>query len=204
MLIVGLTGNYGMGKSAVLEIFRELGATTLDVDKIVDGLLKNTSVLERMRRAFGDCVFFEDGQLDRTKVAVMIFGDGEKRSVLEGILHPLVFEEIEEFLKVAAGTDSDNGVAVIEIPLMFEKEQVGRFHKTITVYADEDAVFRRLGERGIGRDKAEARLRAQMDIAEKMRRADFVIDNSGPIDETRTKVMNIYRKLLEHKKVISG
>ena len=204
MLVAGLTGNYGMGKSTVLKIFGELGAVTLDVDEVVDRLLRSRSVLERIRGTLGSGVFYEDGQLDRTKVAVMIFGDAQKRNALEGILHPLVFEEIEEFLRVAANANTGDGVAVIEIPLMFEKEQAGRFHKTITVYADEETVFRRLREKGVERDDAETRLKAQLDIGEKVRRSDFVIDNSGPINETRTKVVNIYLKLLEHKEHFRG
>ncbi len=204
MLVAGLSGNYGMGKSTVLQIFGELGAVTLDVDEVVDRLLLSKSVLDRIRRTLGDGVFYGDGQLDRTKVAVMIFGDTQKRNTLEGILHPLVFEEIAEFIKVAANADTGDGVAVIEIPLMFEKEQAGRFHKTITVCADEETVFRRLREKGIEREDAEARLRAQLDIGEKVRRSDFVIDNSGPINETRAKVMDIYRKLLECKKHFRG
>jgi dephospho-CoA kinase len=201
MLIVGLTGNYGMGKSTVLKMFRGFGAVTIDADDIVDGLLRNGPVLEKIRRAFGDGVFSDDGRLDREKIAGLIFRDEKKRDVLEGILHPLVFEEIEEFLKRMEKAPGDEGVVVIEIPLMFEKGDIGRFHKTVTVHADESVVFQRLRKEGIERGMAEERLRAQMDIGEKIRRADFVIDNSGSPDETRTKVRDIYRKFLEHKKV---
>jgi dephospho-CoA kinase len=204
MLTVGLTGNYGMGKSAVLKMFRELGAVTIDADEIVDGLLRNGPVLERIRTALGDEVFLEEGGLDRVKVAGLIFKDDRKRDVLEGILHPLVYDEIEEFLKGVEKADGGDRVVVVEIPLMFEKGHVERFQKTITVHAEEPVVFQRLGEKGIGREKAEERLRTQMDIDEKMRRSDFVIDNSGPVEETATQAREIYSKLLKEKKALEG
>lgn len=204
MLTVGLTGNYGMGKSSVLEKFKALGAVTIDADGIVDGLLKKEPVLERIRGALGDEVFLEDGCLDRAKVADLIFKDERKRDILEGILHPLVYDEIEELLEGEEKAGGGDRVVVVEIPLMFEKGQVERFQRIITVHAEESVVFQRLGEKGIGREKAEERLRTQMDIDEKMRRSDFVVDNSGPMEEMAAQVREIYSKLLKEEKSFKG
>jgi dephospho-CoA kinase len=196
MLAVGLTGNYGMGKSTVLDMFGVLGAVTIDADEIVDGLLKDESVLESVRKAFGDDVFLKDGCLDRMRIASVVFRDKKMRNTLEGIIHPLVFEKIDQFLKEIEKKETEDKILVIEIPRMFETGRIERFHRTITVHADEGVVLRRLKEIGVSRDDAAIRLNAQMAIEEKISRADFAIDNSGDPDETRAQVKDIYDRLL--------
>jgi len=197
VLIVALTGNYGMGKTTVLEMFKDLGAATLKTDEVVGELLKDAAVLKTVRREFGAGVFWGDKDLNREKLSSIVFRDSAKRDVLEKILHPLVFEKIEEFLKGMVNKVAGKGVVIIEIPLLFEKGYTEMFSKNIVVYADEETALKRLQESGITRDNAMMRLNAQMPIKEKVRRADFVIDNSGPLEHTRAQVIEIYRKLLE-------
>lgn len=199
MLIVALTGNYGMGKTTVLEMFRDLGAATLKTDEIVSALLKDAGVLKTIRREFGDEVFSDGGDLDREKLSHIVFRDKDKRDSLEKILHPLVFEKIEEFLKERANKATREDVVIIEIPLLFEKRYTKRFFKNIVVYTDEETALRRLQESGITRDNAVMRLNAQMPIKEKVQRADFGIDNNGPLDHTRAQVRETYHKLRENR-----
>ncbi len=196
MLVAGLTGNYGMGKSTVLDMFRRLGAITVNADDIVDRLLKDRSILQNIRKTFGDGVFMEDGRLDRAHIATLVFRDKKLRDALEALIHPLVFEEIGQSLDAIEKKGSGGKVVVVEIPLMFEAGRLKRFDRTITVYADKDTVIRRLKERGISSDDAELRLKAQMSIEEKIRRADFTIDNSGTLNETEAKVRELYDILL--------
>ncbi len=196
MLLVGLTGNYGMGKSTVLGTFGKLGAITVGADGIVDELLSDAAVLDKMRKALGASVFSEDGSLDRAKVASVIFKDKGRRDVVEEILHPLVFERIEELLDDFDRNETKGKIVIIEIPLLFEKGYAGRFRRTITVYANEETALERLGQRGISREDARARMDAQMPIHEKMRMADFTIDNSGAREETEEQVKALYEKLL--------
>lgn len=196
MLVVGLTGNYGMGKSTVLEMFRKMGAATIDSDEIVDGLLSEEVVLSSIRTAFGDGVFLKDGALNRTLVASLIFKDKKMRESLEGIIHPLVFEKIEQSLKRIREKEAGDKVVIIEIPLLFEAGRLRGFDRTITVHADRATVLRRLQKKGIGTDDAEARLGSQMAIEEKMDRADFAIDNNGGPGETEIRVRQIYDRLL--------
>ena len=197
MLAVALTGNYGMGKTTVLEMFRDLGAATLEADEVVGTLLNNTAVLKRIRREFGDEVFSGGGNLNRKKLSSIIFKDSGKRDSLEKILHPLVFERIEEFLKEEANRATRRNVVIIEIPLLFEKGYTKRFSKNIVVYTDEETALTRLHESGITRDNAMMRLNAQMPVKEKIKRADFVINNSGALERTRTQVKETYHKLLK-------
>jgi len=197
VLAVALTGNYGMGKTTVLEMFRDLGAATLEADEVVGTLLNNTAVLKRIRREFGDEVFSGGGNLNRKKLSSIIFKDSGKRDSLEKILHPLVFERIEEFLKEEANRATRRNVVIIEIPLLFEKGYTKRFSKNIVVYTDEETALTRLHESGITRDNAMMRLNAQMPVKEKIKRADFVINNSGALERTRTQVKETYHKLLK-------
>lgn len=199
MLIVGLTGNFGMGKSTVLGMLRELGAIILKADEIVDGLLHDEGVLARLREILGDDIVAGKG-LSKAKVAARIFHSERLRDAVEGILHPLVFEKIDDFLGSLDRGGSDDRIVVVEVPLLFEKEYAGRFQKTVTVFADEEIAMRRLEKAGISREDATARLRAQMPVREKMRLADFTIDNSSALQETRDRVADLYSRLVEEMK----
>lgn len=196
MLVAGLTGNYGMGKSTVLKMFRDLGAFVLETDDIVDSLLNETPVLEKIKAVFGKEVFSEDGGLDRTKVAYIIFKNETFRDALEGILHPLVFDRTTVFLNAHAKSNIGKKIAIIEIPLMFEKNFGAGFHKTITVYTDNVTALERLEQSGIRREDAILRLNVQMPVEEKVRLSDFAINNSGNLNETKARVREIYKELM--------
>lgn len=186
-----------MGKSTVLRMFRDLGAVTLDADDIVDSLLQDKAVLEKILEKFNGSVFSNSGALNRQKIGRLIFSDKEKRDILEEILHPLVFGKIMDFLDTISKECSKDKVVVVEIPLMFEKGYSGRFNKAITVYTKEETALRRLEKSDIERDYALMVLNAQMSVEEKMRLSDFVIDNNGTMDETKARVKDIYSRLIE-------
>ncbi|MFN3479361.1 MAG: dephospho-CoA kinase [Thermodesulfovibrionales bacterium] len=190
MPVIGLTGNYGMGKSTVAGLFREAGAVTLDLDDIVDELLNEDDVIARIIEILGDSVL-SGKKLNRPKIAEIIFTEREKRELLEGLLHPLVIGRMKDFLKKM---DKDK-VIIIEIPLLFERQYEGEFDKTITVYTDKDIALKRLESKGIKREDALMRLQAQMPIEEKIKRSDFSINNNGTIDETRQQVLDILEKI---------
>lgn len=193
MLLVGLTGNYGMGKSAVLTMFGKLGAHTIDADEVVGSLLKEQKVLDKIRDILGAEVFDPEGGLDRKKVADAIFKDAALRASLENLLHPLVFNGIDA---VIAQREED-AIMVVEIPLLFERGYEKRFNRTITVFTDEATALARLEKKGIGRPEALQRLRAQLPIREKIGKSDFVIDNSGAPENVISGVKRIYEKLLK-------
>lgn len=190
MPVIGLTGNYGMGKSTVLRLFKEAGAITLDLDEVVDGLLTEGSVIEGIREIFGDIVF-SGRELNKAKIAEIVFSDRDRRERLEGLLHPLVMERMREFLSKI----DKSRVVIIEIPLLFEKGFEREFDKTITVYADRETAIKRLKDKGVGMDDALRRLQAQMPVEEKIKRSDFVINNNGTVEETRQQVFNIWDRV---------
>ena len=194
MLLVGLTGNYGMGKSIVLSQFEKLGAVTLDSDKIVDTILSEAEVIVKIKGLLGNEVFDEDGNLMKKRVADMIFKNDILKGSLENLLHPLVFEKIDGVLKTI--TDQ-HAVVVIEIPLLFERGYEGRFKRTVTVFTDEKTALHRLEKSGVSKDEAMQRLQSQLPIEMKTTKSDFIIDNNGTLDKTMTQVTEIYKKLLE-------
>ncbi len=194
MLLIGLTGNYGMGKSTVLSMFEKLGSTILDTDKIVESLLTEKDVLEKIRGLLGDKVFDKNGSLNKRKVADLIFKNNKLRYLLENILHPLVFERIEFFLVKINKKDE---IILIAVPLLYEIGYEERFDRTITVYTQEETALNRLEKEGITREEALLRLKAQLPIEDKTRRSDFAIDNNGTIEETMSQVKKIYKKLRE-------
>jgi dephospho-CoA kinase len=198
MLLVGLTGNYGMGKSIVLSQFEKLGAITLDSDRIVDSLLSEAEVIEKIKGLLGNKVFDEDGNLMKKKVADLIFKNDILKASLEDLLHPLVFEKIEGFLKTI--TDQ-HAVVVIEIPLLFERGYEERVKKTVTVFTNEKTALHRLEKSGVSKDDAMQRLQSQIPIEMKTMKSDFKIDNNGTLDETMKQVTEIYTKLLEEARI---
>jgi dephospho-CoA kinase len=198
MLLVGLTGNYGMGKSIVLSQFEKLGAITLDSDKIVEFLLSEKETMKRIKKLMGNTVFDKDGNLMKKKVADLIFKNDILKSSFEDLLHPLVFEKIESFLKTIT---NQHAVVVIEVPLLFERGYEGRFKKTVTVFTDEKTAFQRLGKSGVSRDDAMQRLQSQLPVEVKTTKSDFKIDNNGTLEETMTQVTALYKKLLEEARI---
>lgn len=194
MFLVGLTGNFGMGKSTVLKIFQKLGALTYDADKIVEALFQDDEVLQKIRNLFGDGIFQANGRLDKQKVASIIFSDNASRRSLEDILHPRVFEKINRLLE---HSNTEDKIVVVETPLLFERGYKNRFQCIITVQTELERALHRLEEKGVKREEALQRIRSQLPIEEKIRKSDFTVNNDGTTRETEQQVRNIYEKLLQ-------
>jgi dephospho-CoA kinase len=201
MLIAGLTGNFGMGKSYVLSLFREFGAVTLESDRIVGMLLSEEGVIAKVMDLLGNDVATPGGDLDKKAIADKIFHDRELKERLEGLLHPLVFEKVEDFIGRIKNRDS---LVIVEVPLLFEGNYQDRFEKTITVCTSDEMALERLERSGVPRSDALARMENQLPISEKKRRADYVIDNGGSKEETRRQAEDVYGSLREELKKASG
>ncbi len=188
--LIALTGNYGSGKTTVLEIFKKLGAITINTDMLVSNILKRPEIINRIRSLLGDKVVKENGELDKKIIAEIIFREPEKRISLEDIIHPEVFNEI----KSITTRINEKKIVIIEIPVLFERGYEDRFDKIITVYAGEDDIFKRLKNNGLTDNEIKMRLKAQLPYHEKIKRSDFIIDNSGKKDlEAQAKI--IFEKL---------
>ena len=187
-----------MGKSIVLARFEKLGAITLDADKIVEDLLSQQEVLEKIRGIMGSGAFNADGRVNKKKVADLIFKNDILKSSFEDLLHPLVFGRIEDFLKTLG---SKKAVVVVEVPLLFERGYEKRFDRTITVHTNNETAFQRLEKDGVTREEAMQRLRSQLPVEEKMKKSDFLINNDGTPGETLAQVSALYEKFLQEARI---
>lgn len=195
MIIAGLTGNYGMGKSTVAMMFKQLGAIVINTDEIVKELLNEPTVINDIKNTFGEDI--ADGSvINKKMLANVVFEHPHLRISLENILHPRVFEKIDE--AIAKITD-DSTIVIIEAPVIFERGYQNRFDKIITVYTLEEIAIKRLKEKGISEEDARKRLKSQFPIEMKISKSDFAIDNSMDLENTRRQVIEIYNRLLNWK-----
>jgi dephospho-CoA kinase len=196
MLKVGLTGSIAVGKSYVCEVLAELGAHVLDADETArDVVLPGTNGLRLIVEEFGKDILTPDGELDRPAMAKIVFADKSKRQKLNSIVHPLVFEAQNDWLR-AREREEPNGIAVVDAALMIESGGYTRFDKLIVVWCDPGVQLERLKQRN-GFDDAEAlrRIRSQMPQEEKMRYADYLIETSSGFDETRRRTIEVFEQL---------
>ncbi len=193
MLKVGLTGSIGTGKTTVLNLFKELGAYVISADQIVHKLLKREDIKKKIKKEFGN-VFTQEGEIDRKKLADIIFKNKEKRKKLESIIHPEVFKELDKFFKKVGEKDPD-AVAIAEIPLMIETGSYKNYDLVIVVYAPEDLQIKRLKEKGMEEEDILVRIKSQMPIEKKVKYADIVIKNTGSLEQLKKEVESVYKKL---------
>ena len=196
MLKVGLTGSIAVGKSFVLEVFREFGCAVLDADKTAREVVEpGLPAFDEVVQTFGKEVVTADGSLDRPKLGAIVFDDAAKRELLNSIVHPRVIEAQDRWLQ-AAEKDQPHGIAVVDAALMIESGGYKRFDKLIVVWCEPAVQLERLIRRN-GLDEAEAkkRIAAQMSQEEKKGYADFLIDTSTEREETRQQTVEIFNRL---------
>jgi dephospho-CoA kinase len=188
MLSIALTGGIGSGKSAVGEIFDELGAIVIDSDQLSrDVIERGKPGFDEVVARFGD-VILVDGEISRSKLAEIIFVDEKARKDLESIIHPRV-REIAERVVARAPEDA---IVINEIPLLFETQGQGRFDLVITVEANDESRTKRLIDRGLKSYQIEKRISAQASRAERESISDYVIENDQGLEELERKVRRLW------------
>jgi dephospho-CoA kinase len=191
MIILGLTGSIGMGKTTAANMFADNGVPVYSADDAVHQLYSGRAA-PLIEAAFPGTVV--DGTVDRTKLSSAVLGKPEALKKLESIIHPLVHEEEAAFLARARADGAD--IALIDIPLLFETGGQNRVDKVAVVSAPADIQRERvLSRAGMTEAKFEAILARQMPDVDKRARADFVIDSSGDFDETRAQIKAIIAEL---------
>ena len=179
MLRVALTGWIGSGKSLVGEILEELGALVIDSDQLAREVIERGSPgYEEVVTAFGDSILSE-GQIDRSKLAAVVFRESDLRKKLESIIHPLVREAAEKLArKLPSGA-----ILINQIPLLVESDGAKRFDYVVTVSADEEIKRERLRLRGLKDYEITQRMAAQVSDSQREKIANYIIRNDGSIDE---------------------
>lgn len=193
VLVLGLTGGIGSGKSTVSSLLEERGAVIIDADRVVRDLQRpGEPVFEAMVEAFGPGIVAADGTLDRQAVADLVFGDDEKLKTLNGIVHPAVGVRMAEQMASLADTDE---VVILDVPLLVEK---GGYDTAATIVVDVDpdlAVARLVEHRGFTEADARARMARQSSREDRLAIADVVIDNSGAVRDLEAQVDELWERI---------
>ena len=195
MIIIGLTGSIGMGKSTVAAMFNRAGAAIWNADDAVHRLYaKGGEGVPLIAASFPSAVV--DDEVDRGKLAELVLGVPENLQRLESIIHPLVGEDRGRFIEAALNAKAP--MIVLDIPLLFESGAEAAFHTVIVVSASKETQKSRvLARPGMSEEKFEAILKSQLPDEEKRARADFVINTDQLIEETRKEVNDVVRQLRE-------
>lgn len=196
MEVYGLTGGIGSGKSTVADLLEEYGVPVVAADELSRIVVaRGSRGLQDVVELFGPGVVDENGDLDRQKMAAIVFQDPGKRRELESILHPRIRERFEQVLD--ALEKAGHQVAVYEVPLLFEKNLQGEMKAVILVTADDAVRVERVRARDdVTQTEVRARMAAQMDEATKRRKADYVIENNGTRDDLRREVEFLLARFL--------
>lgn len=197
MLIVGLTGGIGAGKSAVAARLAAHGALIVDADMVArEVVARGTAGLAAVVAAFGPRILAGDGTLDRSALGDLVFSDPEARERLNAIVHPLVERRTAEILAAAP----EDAVVVHDVPLLVENGLAPAYDVVVVVIADRDVRIARLRDtRGMSEEQARARMAAQASDEQRRAVADVVLDNSGTLLELRRQVDVLWRDRLAPK-----
>ncbi|XP_064613832.1 dephospho-CoA kinase domain-containing protein-like [Liolophura sinensis] len=196
MFLVGLTGGIATGKSTVSEIFRDLGCCVVDADQIAREVVKpGRRAWKKIRGEFGDGVFLSSGELNREKLGQIIFADSDKRKLLNSITHPEIYKCMAwEVLKAFL---SGHQFVILDLPLLFETRQMLPYisYTVVVACSAEDQLDRLMKRNGYEEDEARRRIDAQMSLAEKVRRATYIVNNEGSREATRQHVEQLHCQL---------
>jgi dephospho-CoA kinase len=202
VLMVGLTGGIGSGKTAVARRLAELGALVIDADALArEVVAPGTDGLAEVVAAFGSGVLTPDGAMDRTAVAAMVFGDNDKRRRLEAIIHPRVRERSTRMIAEAP----PDAVVVNDVPLLVESGMASHFDLVIVVLASEEVRLHRLiNERGMTEETIRARFAAQATDEQRRAVADIEIVNEGTIEELMATVDAVWDQAIGPRIEVAG
>jgi dephospho-CoA kinase len=191
MIILGITGGMGCGKSAAGACFADLGWGRSDSDQIVRELLTDdVAVIEKVTAAFGPAILDTEGGIDRKSLAGVVFAEPASLQTLEGILHPRVREIWKGRVEHQPQLNW-----VVEIPLLFEKGLEKEVDFTVCIASDPLVQAQRLASRGLSQKEVSRRIARQLPLAQKIDRADFVITNNGSLGFLSDQVFRLARDL---------
>jgi dephospho-CoA kinase len=193
--IIGLTGNIACGKSTVLEMLRSVGAETVDADEVAHMVMAPEGpAYRRIIKAFGEGILTQGGEIDRYKLGQIVFADPDKLRVLEDIIHPAV----TRFIAQKVWRSSEKVVVIDAIKLL--ESDITQFCDAIWVVtcSHEQQVRRLMETRNLSKSDAEMRIKAQPPQADKIAKANVVIDNSGSIEDTKRQVREAWNKVTEN------
>jgi dephospho-CoA kinase len=191
ILRTGLTGGIASGKSTIARIFASLGCVTVDADQIVARLYQpGEAGHEALVRTYGSGIVLPDGTIDRRKLADVAFATDESTKALNALIHPLVIAEQARMME-----ETREGIVIVEATLLIESGGKDRYDRIVIVDVDPETQLARAIARGMSREDAERRIARQMPRAERLRYADYVIDNSGDLRAAEVETKRVFAAL---------
>jgi len=194
MIVIGVTGVIGSGKSTVSRILSEIGYPVIDLDSIAHTVLDLNGVVDLIRDSIGSDVL-SNGRVDRKKLAEKVFGDEHALRKLESIVHPLIVEKMSEAIE--RFRLKGEKVVFVDGPLIFETGTEHMFDKIVVVFAEKNQIVRRMRKRGLKKEEVLLRLSRQLPIELKEKMADYVIRNTGSKKELRQEIKRLMTKIRE-------
>ncbi len=193
-MVIGVTGGIGTGKSESIKFFMKYGAEIIDCDLISKEVSESKEMIEKLKEVFGDEIV-KTGKLDRKKLREIVFNDKEKLLNLNSLMHPLILFKVREEIK---NRSKNKNIVIVEMPLLFEVGFETEVEKTVVISAPFELQLERVIKRdSLNYDEAVKAIRAQMSMAEKIKKADFVIENGGSKKELGDKIFELISKLKE-------
>ena len=186
-MLIGLTGPIGAGKSTVLRMLEKLGAAVVSADHLVHQALEEPEIKKEVAELFGQEVLTSDGHIDRARLAREVFSSEEKRRRLEALLHPLVYEEIRRLHEQDPGR-----ILVAEIPLLVESGGTDLVDLVLVVTSSPETAERRLLKRGMNIQEIQRRRACQLPQEEKLKAADYVIENDADLNSLEQEVKRFW------------
>ena len=202
MLVLGLTGNIGCGKSTVSSRFKEFGIDVIDADLLTGEIYKHSDVIEELREVFPDAIRIVGNQMivDRKILGKLVFNDSKKLKQLNSITHKKINELIDNRIETSC-----SDIVVVDAALLFESGMQWKFDKVITVYCDERVQLERVIQRdNLSCEDAKKRIDSQLSQNVKVSKSDFSIDNSGGIEELNKSIENLMEQIKIWKLEIGG
>ncbi len=194
---IALTGGIACGKSEVAGILSGMGVPVLDTDQVGHELLHpGHAIFEKVISVFGRDIVNSEGLIDRRRLGRIVFAGDEARERLNALLHPAIYQEAFSWL---ASHRAGHSHAVVMVPLLYETAAEKKFDRVIVVAAREDLMLRRMRMRGWTDEEAKARMKAQISLREKIRRADVVIYNNEDLPSLKTRTLDAWRLVTEGK-----
>ncbi|MBP8820054.1 MAG: dephospho-CoA kinase [Syntrophomonadaceae bacterium] len=197
MKMIGLTGGIATGKSIVASVFREMGAIILDADVIARlVVLPHQPAWKDIVEFFGPQVVNEDQSLDRAKIGEIVYNNPNSLKELNRFTHPRIMQYYKDELR-RIKTEQPDAIVILEVPLLYETNMDKLCQQVVVVYVDRETQIQRLMKRdNMSYADAVKRVDTQMPMDEKVRRADFVIDNRSSMEETKEKATKYYNEIL--------
>lgn len=191
MKIIGLTGSIGSGKSTVSRLIREVGIPVICADEIAYQAVEiGTPTYQQITQSFGKKILLPNQELNREKLGELIFQDKEKRELLNSIVHPEVIKKIQK--KIKNHQKNKAPLVFLDIPLLYESGMEKICDQVVAVYAPESMMIERIKKRdGLSEQEIKNRITSQMSIEEKKKKADYMIDNSGNLAQTKKQVIKL-------------